>query len=278
MRPPGLRLLAPTAAALALAGCGATAAAPKPPAGHAAPAASQPSAPVTGRGAIARLLREGHPVYCGGHRPYAALTFDDGPGVYTRLALRALRAAHVPATFFLVGRNLARFSRLARADAEAGALGNHTWDHPVLTALPPAQIQSELARTSSGIRHYTGVTPRLFRPPYEARDATVDSVARRNGLLEILWNVDSRDSEGANYAEIARRVLAGVSPGAIVLMHENHGQTIRALKFYILPALARRKIKLVTVPQLLALDPPSRQGLAAGRAACQYHGASYRGG
>ena len=128
-----------------------------------------------------------------------------------------------------------------------------------------------MARTSAGIRSYAGVVPRLFRPPYEARNAAVDAAARRNGLLEILWNVDSRDSEGANYAQIARYVLAGVSPGAIVLMHENRGQTIRALKFLILPALKRRRIHLVTVPRLLALDPPTKRERARGRLGCRYH-------
>ena len=105
----------------------------------------------------------------------------------------------------------------------------------------------------------------------EARNATVDSSATRDRLLEILWNVDSHDSEGANYAQIAHHVLTGISPGAIVLMHENRGQTIRALKFNILPALRRRRIRLVTVPQLLALDPPTPRELTRGRTGCRYH-------
>ena len=66
-------------------------------------------------------------------------------------------------------------------------------------------------------------------------------------------------------------MLTGISPGAIVLMHENRGQTIRALKFNILPALRRRRIRLVTVPQLLALDPPAPRELARGRLGCRYH-------
>jgi peptidoglycan/xylan/chitin deacetylase (PgdA/CDA1 family) len=225
-----------------------------------------------------RLAAARRPVFCGGPKPYAALTFDDGPGVYTSLALRILRSARVRGTFFLVGRNLAPFARLARADAAAGALGNHTWTHPLLTALPPATIDSEIARTSAGIRRYTGVSPQLFRSPYGGRSPAVDTAARLEGLVEILWNVDSADSLGANYSQIARRVLAGLSPGAIVLMHENRGQTIRALKFLILPALRRRRIHLVTVPQLLAVDPPSARQIREGRPGCGYHAAVPLGG
>ena len=81
-------------------------------------------------------------------------------------------------------------------------------------------------------------------------------------MVQVLWNVDSRDSEGADYKEIARRVLHGIGPGAIVLMHENRGQTIRALKFHILPALRKRRIKLVTVPRMLAVNPPTKRQLS----------------
>jgi peptidoglycan/xylan/chitin deacetylase (PgdA/CDA1 family) len=237
------------------------------------PRASSPRA----SGSIRRLLAQGLPIYCGGDRPYAALTFDDGPGVYTPLALRILAKAHVPATFFLVGRNVGPYRRLAQAEASRYALGNHTFTHPVLPALPPSAIASQLASTSSVIRRDTGVRVQVFRPPYEAHNAAVDAIAHRQGLLEILWNVDSRDSAGANYADIARYVEAGISPGAIVLMHENRGQTIRALKFTILPALRKRRIKLVTVPQLLALDPPTSAQLRAGRSGCRYHAATTSG-
>lgn len=256
-----------------LAGCAGSSGHPAHPAGRSGAAAPPRIEPRSAQASIERLLRTGRPVYCGGDRPYAALTFDDGPGVYTALALRILRKAHVPATFFLVGRNFQRFGRLARDDAKAGALGNHTWDHPMLTGLPPGAIDSELSRTDGAIRGGTGVTPELFRPPYEARNGAVDAAARHYRLLEVLWNVDSGDSEGANWKQIAHHVLTGMSAGAIVLMHENRGQTIRALKFVILPALSRRHIKLVTVPQLLAADPPSAREVSRGRIGCRYHAA-----
>jgi peptidoglycan/xylan/chitin deacetylase (PgdA/CDA1 family) len=208
------------------------------------------------------------PVYCGGHRPYAALTFDDGPGVYTRLALRILRRARVRATFFLVGRNLPRWSGLAKAESPTHALANHTYTHPVLPALPLAGVVNEIAATTEAIRRETGVRVTLFRPPYGSRTPAVDATARRLGLTEVLWNVDSGDSAGANYAAIAHNVEAGLGPGAIVLMHENRGQTIRALKFLILPALRHRHLHLVTVPELLAHDPPSPAQLRAGPRGC----------
>jgi hypothetical protein len=51
-------------------------------------------------------------------------------------------------------------------------------------------------------------------------------------------------------------------------MHENRGQTIRALKFYVLPHLRRSHLRLVTLPQLLSGDPPTRRQLARGLRGC----------
>ena len=86
-------------------------------------------------------------------------------------------------------------------------------------------------------------------------------------MLEVLWNVDSGDSLGANYAGIDRDVLAGLHPGSIILMHENRGQTIRAL-LTIFAALARDHLRAVTVPELVTEDPPSLAQVRAGGRGC----------
>jgi peptidoglycan-N-acetylglucosamine deacetylase len=217
----------------------------------------------------ARLARLGLPLYCGGHRGRAvALTFDDGPGPYTHLVLRLLRRDHARATFFLVGRLLRDWAVLPRRELALGSLGDHTWSHVNLAGLPTAAVTSQLEDTRRAIAADAHVRVRLFRPPYGSRNAAVDRVARRLGLLDVLWNVDSFDWAGAKWTQIARNVLHHLSPGAIVLMHENRGQTIRALKFILLPALRRLRYRLVTVPQLLALDPPSRTQLIRGLKGC----------
>ena len=219
--------------------------------------------------ALRRLATAGKPVYCGGRaRPWVAFTFDDGPGVYTRLAVRILEAAHVPATFFIVGRNLARFPAAFRQEERIGALGDHTWTHPDLGMLAPAAVSQQVGSTKRALERASGRRIQLFRPPYGVRTPTVDATARRLGLVEVLWSADSADSLGANYAQIARNVLAAMRPGSIILMHENRGQTIRALKFTVLPRLRRSHLKLVTLPQLLSADPPTSAQLARGRRGC----------
>jgi peptidoglycan/xylan/chitin deacetylase (PgdA/CDA1 family) len=218
--------------------------------------------------AVSRLVPLGLPVYCGGPRGhYVALTFDDGPGPYTQLALRKLRFFHDRATFFLVGKVLGVDPGAPRQEAQLGTVADHTWTHPVLPALSPDQIRHELAATKAAVARVSDSPVTLFRPPYGARTPAIDRQARALGLLEILWSVDSRDSAGANYAGISANVISGLRPGAIILMHENRGQTIRAL-LTILPALKRRHLRAVTVPELLALDPPSMRQLREGPGGC----------
>jgi peptidoglycan/xylan/chitin deacetylase (PgdA/CDA1 family) len=207
--------------------------------------------------AVARAFAAGTPVYCGsGGVPAVALTFDDGPGPYTATLLRELRAADAHATFFLVGNRLRYWPWAARAEARLGAVGNHSWSHPRLTDMPRWLAWVELARTESAIADELGRRPRLFRAPYELHDAATDEVARSLGLTEVYWSVASGDDKiGATVAGVVRNVVAGLRPGAIVLMHDIHPWTVEALPT-ILRALRDRGLQAVSVPELLALDPP----------------------
>src|SRR5438046_1952420 len=169
------------------------------------------------------LISQGRPIYCGGrHGHEVALTFDDGPGPYTPLVIAKLRKHSVAATFFIVGRNIALVPGATREERALGAVGDHTFTHPLLTALSPPGAEREIVRTQSALDRSSGGPVFLFRPPYGGRNAQIDAIAHAHGLLEILWTVDSADSLGANYAGIERNVIAGMRPGAIILMHENH--------------------------------------------------------
>lgn len=217
---------------------------------------------------IQRLLQLGLPIYCAGPRGNAvAFTFDDGPGPYTYLALRKLTQAGERATFFVVGRSLDNYPGYLPRELKVAAIGDHTYTHPVLAQLPAGLVSSEIGRTKQKIEGESGQPVNFFRPPYGSRNTTVDQIAQSLGLVEILWSVDSADSLGANYAGIIKNVEAGLHPGAIILMHENRGQTIRALTT-LLPELHRRHLRSVSLAQLFAADPPSTAQVRRGEAGC----------
>ncbi len=227
---------------------------------------------------IRRLIALGQPIYCAGRRgDEVALTFDDGPGPYTKLVLAKLRKHGVGATFFIVGRNITLVPGVTRAERSIGAVGDHTFTHPQLTSIAPSEAERQIVETQSALERSSGGRVFLFRPPYGAHDARIDSIARAHGLLEILWTVDSADSLGANYAQIERNVISGLHPGAIILMHENHGQTVRAL-LAIFAALQRRHLRAVSVPQLLRDDPPSQAQLRNPGGGCGVSASSRLGG
>ena len=137
-----------------------------------------------------------------------------------------------------------------------GAIGDHTYHHLDLLLLADTEISSEILSTKRMIEAQIHQPVNLFRPPYGAQDGRVEKIVKSLGLLEIMWSMDSRDSLGANWLGIIKNVEAGLQPGAIILMHENRGQTIRALTT-LLPLLNRRHLRSVSLPELLATDPPS---------------------
>jgi peptidoglycan/xylan/chitin deacetylase (PgdA/CDA1 family) len=217
---------------------------------------------------VRRLASFGLPVFCAGtSKPMVALTFDDGPGVYTHLAINKLREFGEAATFFLVGKELHARSEWAVREKPYAVFGDHTMTHPFLPALSKAKMVRQVAGAQTLIERTVGEPVVLFRPPYGGSSPQIQSEARSLGMLEALWSVDSKDSLGANYAAIQHNVIVGLHRGSIILMHENRGQTIRALPA-IFAALARRHLRAVTLLQLIAEDPPSLAQLHAGRSGC----------
>src|SRR5438067_10640649 len=99
--------------------------------------------------------------------------------------------------------------------------------------------------------------PLLFRPPYGLYNPATLGILKRLKMLMTLWSVDTRDWTRPGTTVIMSRALSAARPGAIVLMHDGGGdrsQTDAALPA-IINALRRRHYELVTVPQLLRLDP-----------------------
>jgi peptidoglycan-N-acetylglucosamine deacetylase len=153
------------------------------------------------------------------------LTFDDGPHPeYTPKVLSILAKHHAKATFFVLGREVAAHPQLVDLERSLGHhIGNHTWDHPMLTHLTDARIRQEIA---------SGVKSRCFRPPYRDTNAKVEAIAASYHLRQILWDVDTNDWKKPGEAAIERAILRGAHPGAIILMHDgggNRSETIAAL-------------------------------------------------
>jgi peptidoglycan-N-acetylglucosamine deacetylase len=208
-----------------------------------------------------KLISLGYPVCRGaGTKPLVALTFDDGPGPYTQHTVEVLKAAGAKATFFIVAKELMGWPQLAdepKVEATVGAIGDHTYDHIGLVGLSPENLAHQIGDAKTLIEQHSGQTVRLFRPPYGQHDAAVDAEVKSLGMLEVLWTVDSGDGiTGATEESVLQTVEEHLAPGAIVLMHENRGTTQKILP-ELLSYIRSRGLQTVTVPELLAEDPPS---------------------
>ncbi len=159
-----------------------------------------------------------------------ALTYDDGPspGV-TEKVLKDLDKHKITATFFVIGSKVKAYPALAREVVAAGhELANHTYTHPFLSKLSASRVHDELTRCQEVIAETTGVTPVWFRPPYGAFRTKQGSVAREKDLGVAYWSVDPRDWARPGASTIVRRIMSGVRPGAIILLHDLHQQTAEA--------------------------------------------------
>jgi peptidoglycan/xylan/chitin deacetylase (PgdA/CDA1 family) len=211
---------------------------------------------------VERLAALRLPVFCAGGRvPDVALTFDDGPSPYTLPLLRLLRRSGAGATFFLVGDRLADWPDAAASEARLGSVGDHTWSHPRLSRLRYNAAAWEIIAGRRAIEAASRHVVLLFRPPYGLTTPRLDRLIGRLGMLDVRWSVDPRDSlPGAHARAVTRSVEATVGPGSIVLLHDIHPWTLVAVR-RLLPWFERRGLRLVSVPELLRVDPPTTRQL-----------------
>lgn len=163
-----------------------------------------------------------------------ALTFDDGPNpADTPRLLRVLREHHVRAVFCLWGDHVRRHPELVRAIAAGGhTLCNHTMHHDDMSTWSPEEIRADLERTNAAIhRAAPGVPIRYFRAPYGSWGQTPE-VAARLGMQPLGWRLAIGDWDPPGTDELIRRITEGITPGAVVLLHDgggDRGQTVEAV-------------------------------------------------
>ncbi|MEO3799582.1 polysaccharide deacetylase family protein [Nonomuraea sp. B1E8] len=189
-----------------------------------------------------------------------ALTFDDGPGPHTGALLDKLQEGRARATFFPLGANAAADPSLVlRMSAEGHLVGTHGWTHRNLSDLPTSKIADSLRQAGNAISAATGRTPTLVRPPYGAVGPRLRAVAAEQGVSLVTWDVDTHDHKGGKSADIAERAVRAAHPGAIILMHDIHRETVDAVPD-ILQRLRGKGYSFVTVPELYGAA-----GMQAGR-------------
>jgi peptidoglycan/xylan/chitin deacetylase (PgdA/CDA1 family) len=168
-----------------------------------------------------------------------ALTFDDGPyPVETPLLLDALEDLHVPATFFLIGRDAQEFPGItARIVRDGHEIANHTMTHPNLDALGPEEIKRELDGASEVLGRFTGdpSVHTMMRPPHGRFTEATVVAAQHAGFHIVLWTDDPGDWRTLEPDALAQEVIDHATAPDIVLLHSGRLATVEML-----PAVVER--------------------------------------
>ena len=183
------------------------------------------------------------------NKKVVALTFDDGPdGNTTPQALDILAKYKIKATFFVQGKNIAgNEAILKRMQSEGHEVGNHSWNHPILTKLSLEDAKKQLTDTEDAITKVLGKSSKLMRPPY---GAISDDIRNSLDLRFIMWDVDSLDWKSKNEAAILTEIQHQTSDGAIILMHDIHQPSVNSLP-KVIEYLQGQGYSFVTVSELL---------------------------
>jgi peptidoglycan/xylan/chitin deacetylase (PgdA/CDA1 family) len=190
-----------------------------------------------------------------------ALSFDDGPDTrFTPLILNILNKYDVKATFFLLGTRVQKYPDVAkRIYSEGHAIGNHTYWHPILTETGVKRMIWEIEKNEQEIFSLIGQISDLFRAPYGALSEDHVHQLKKMGYKGIGWSVDSEDWKSLPAKDVKQKVLNGIHPGAIVLMHsaghwtQDLTGTVQALD-ELIPYLKKKGYTFVTVPELWSIE------------------------
>ena len=176
-----------------------------------------------------------------------ALTFDDGPNYNTSKVIDVLNKYDIKATFFVLGSRAINNKNILKKMVDSGMeIGNHTYNHLLLTKYDENKIRSEIEDTSEVIYSATKKRPKLLRPSYGSVNNKIKKVAN---MPIIIWDIDTLDWKYHNSKRITSRVVNKVRDGDIILMHDIYSASLNALS-NIIPILQDNGYEFVTIDEL----------------------------
>jgi len=185
-----------------------------------------------------------------------ALTLDDGPDrTTTPRILDLLRKHDARATFFLISSRVqGKDPVVLRIVKEGHEIGNHMTRDEASIRLSRHKFEKLLLEADSVLRRFAA--PRWMRPASGWYNAEMIATVRRHNYRCALGSVYPFDPAIPIPGWASRVILGQVQPGAIIILHDG-GQrgrnTYRVLE-RVLPELARRGYRIVTLSELMAIE------------------------
>ena len=166
-----------------------------------------------------------------------AITFDDGPSIYTENILEILSKKGVKGTFFIEGKKALSCPEIVKGAYCAGHdIGIHMWNHVRVRDLDKQQRQQEVLQTDNLLKELGIENVRFIRPPWGEYDWTYLLSSLKLKKKGVLWSVDCGDWKQPESRLIVNRIAKNVNKGAIILLHDGGGDrsnTVKALPIII---------------------------------------------
>ncbi|KAH3965203.1 hypothetical protein HBI56_196630 [Parastagonospora nodorum] len=196
-----------------------------------------------------------------------AITYDDGPYIYTEDVLKQFKKYNARATFFITGNNLGKGSIdenwggvISQMYAEGHQIASHTWSHQNLDKITHEQRVDQMVKNEMAIRNIIGKYPTYMRPPYSA----CESAACQADMKALGYVVTSFDLDTDDYNQLTKEKIqvakdnfkkgvdtAGVNGDALSISHDIHELTALNLTGYMLDYVYKAGWTAVTVGECM---------------------------
>ncbi|KAH8726383.1 hypothetical protein GQ44DRAFT_825734 [Phaeosphaeriaceae sp. PMI808] len=224
---------------------------------------------------VGSVLYGGEGIYVCEKPGQVAITYDDGPYIYTAELLDLFQAYNFKATFFITGINLYKgsiddeskpwASVIRRMDAEGHQIASHTWSHQDLSAITKEQRYEQMVKLEMATSNLIGKFPTYMRPPYSSCTAASGCA---QDMADLGYHISYFDLDTDDYNNITPEkaqipkdnVYNAINPSNpssqqfLAIAHDIHLQTARNLTGYMLDLMVTKGYTGVTMGECLG-DP-----------------------
>jgi len=198
-----------------------------------------------------------------------AITYDDGPYIYTDRVLDQFAQYGFKATFFVTGINLGKgaidttsqwSTVIKRMVSEGHQVASHTWSHQDLSQITDTQRYDQMVKNEMAIRNIIGKYPTYMRPPYSSCNAACQTVMKNLGYVISYFDLDTDDYNQLSNIQVAKdnfkRILDSTQGGPasgdrLAIAHDIHEQTALNLTGYMLQYLKSKGYRGVTMGECM---------------------------
>jgi peptidoglycan/xylan/chitin deacetylase (PgdA/CDA1 family) len=151
------------------------------------------------------------------------VTFDDGPNPSsTEKILQTLKDENIQALFFCLGNNVSCYPQLIKAIVnENHLIGNHTFNHKIITKLTEENLVTEIMLTNQKIEEVCGIQPKYFRPPYGRFTFHFGRTLKEFNMKNVMWSLLTYDYK--NDAKVVKFAIKKyLAKNSIVVLHDSN--------------------------------------------------------